>query len=158
MFVFVFEFLFVCCVHDQLCLKPTGPVNPVLWASAFWAAFFSFREGFFPFFPLVSIFCNVINSYIFPPCFNVGICSANPAQYIKANPPNQLQIPNERNCCCWSGFLWLSSCFFKLWRKLFITFFLHNALWRKLCSKLETKESAKITTSALIFTFTFLFA
>ena len=30
-----------------------------------------------------------------------------------------------------------------------------NALWRKLSSKLEIKESAKITTSALIFTFIF---
>ena len=30
-----------------------------------------------------------------------------------------------------------------------------SALWRKLCSKLEIKESAKIITFAPIFTFTF---
>ena len=30
-----------------------------------------------------------------------------------------------------------------------------SALWHKLCSKLEIKELTKMTTSALIFTFTF---
>ena len=38
----------------------TGPVKPTLWASSFLAALLSFRETFFPFFDLPSIFSATV--------------------------------------------------------------------------------------------------
>lgn len=109
-------------------IKQTGPVTPTLCASAFIAAFFSFLEGFFPFFGLLSIVCNVLPGYHH---------KYQHCQHCHYTIKWQIQMGRlfEGKCCCWLGFLGLysqnfslrlSSSFFELGNFLLLLF-LHGS-------------------------------
>ena len=85
--------------------------------------------------------------------------SSNMISGIKEKGSNKSHLMDPRRAICkkqpFQG--WKTTAPTKVWNMVLKLLSNSIALWRKLCSKLEIKESAKITTSALIFTFTLFF-